>query len=266
MWTIVLWAVAFIIVYVTHWIYKWRTPKCKGGGLLPPGSSGFPLIGESIQMIKPSYSMGTPPFIAQRVKRYGSLFRTNIAGRHLVISTDVQTNSFILEQEGKLVEHWYLDSFENILNPSAITEVHKNFRGMVRSQVGVDTLKEKLLPQFEELALKTFQLWSTQDSTEVKSSISKTFAEMGAKVICSCEPTTSEELAGKLDRLIKGLMMCFPLNIPGTTYHKLIKVHLILLLFLVIGYNPDLATWTRVINRIRSRQVPIGLIVRTGPC
>lgn len=54
-------------LYVTHWIYRWRNPKCNG--VLPPGSMGLPLIGETIQLVIPSASLDLPPFIKNRMKR-----------------------------------------------------------------------------------------------------------------------------------------------------------------------------------------------------
>ena len=67
MWTVGLSVIALVVVSFTHWLYKWRNPKCNG--ILPPGSMGPPLVGESLQLIVPSYSLDIHPFIKNRVKR-----------------------------------------------------------------------------------------------------------------------------------------------------------------------------------------------------
>lgn len=59
--------VTLLTIYVTQWIYRWRNPKCNG--VLPPGSMGFPLIGETLQLIFPSHSLDLPPFLKNRIKR-----------------------------------------------------------------------------------------------------------------------------------------------------------------------------------------------------
>ena len=59
---------ALVIIGITHWVYRWRNPSCNGK--LPPGSMGFPLLGESLQFFSPNTTSGIPPFIKQRMKRY----------------------------------------------------------------------------------------------------------------------------------------------------------------------------------------------------
>nr|GMD57361.1 cytochrome P450 87A3-like [Ipomoea batatas] len=105
---------AVLSIYIAHWIYRWRNPKCNG--VLPPGSMGLPLIGETLQLIIPSHSLALPPFISTRIKRYGSIFKTNVAGRGVIISADADFNNFILKQDGKLVETWSMDTFAQVFD------------------------------------------------------------------------------------------------------------------------------------------------------
>ncbi|GFQ00951.1 cytochrome p450 87a3 [Phtheirospermum japonicum] len=162
--------VAMVSIYLTHWIYKWRNPKCNG--ILPPGSSGIPLAGETLQLLTPTYSHGVHPFIKKRLQRYGSLFRTNLAGRNVVVSADHEFNRFIFGQEEKLVVRWYLDSLSGLIKhgehkPDGLT-IHKYTRNLVVSHFGMDSIKQKLLSQFEDKVRKTLHSWSIQDSIELE--------------------------------------------------------------------------------------------------
>ncbi|RVX15942.1 Cytochrome P450 708A2 [Vitis vinifera] len=56
-----------LLTSITHWVYKWRNPKCNGK--LPPGSMGFPIIGETIQFFIPSKSLDVSSFIKKRMKK-----------------------------------------------------------------------------------------------------------------------------------------------------------------------------------------------------
>jgi cytochrome P450 len=97
-----------------------------------------------------------------------------MVGRPVVVSTDPEFNHYIIKQEGRLVELWYLDSFSKLFTMegenkvNAIGFVHKYIRSITLNHFGAESLKEKLLPQIEEIVNKTLQTWSSQPSIEVK--------------------------------------------------------------------------------------------------
>ncbi|XP_059310349.1 cucurbitadienol 11-hydroxylase-like [Lycium ferocissimum] len=151
-------------------VSRWRNPKCNG--VLPPGSMGFPLIGETLQLILPSHSLDLPPFLKNRIKRYGQMFKTNVAGRPVIISADPEFNNFILKQDGKLVETWSLDTFAEVFEQNTHSS-RKYTRHLTLNHFGVEALKDKLLPQMENFIKLTLEKWSGQDSLEVKSAAIK---------------------------------------------------------------------------------------------
>lgn len=57
---------------------------------LPPGSSGLPLIGETISFVLERN------FADKRIKKYGNIFRTNILGQPTVVMSGTDANEFIL--------------------------------------------------------------------------------------------------------------------------------------------------------------------------
>ena len=108
--------------------------------------------------------------------RYGTIFRTSVAGRPVVVSTDPEFNNFVVRQEGRMVEIYYMDTFSKLFKQEADDEsrisatgiVHKYIRGTTLGHFGSEKLKEKLLPQMEEFLDKTLSAWSSQPSVEVK--------------------------------------------------------------------------------------------------
>ncbi|KAL7156698.1 hypothetical protein ABFS83_02G026200 [Erythranthe nasuta] len=219
--------VGFVIVLLTQLIiiYRWRNPKCNG--ILPPGSLGFPFIGECFELIFPAHSYDLHPFIQKRLQRYGPLFRTNIAGSNVVVSADQEFNNFIFQQEDKSVVRWYLDSFVKLFEQSAeVTSnglsLHKHMRSTVLTSFGIESIQRNLLSRFEKLVQRTLHSWSTQDHIDVEYAIIAMFGEFGADLVCSYDAETSKELIDKYINTTSAVMS-FPLNIPGTTYHKSLK-------------------------------------------
>ncbi|KAF4357665.1 hypothetical protein F8388_007201 [Cannabis sativa] len=222
--SVVFGVVGLLVIWVGHWIRKWRNPKCNG--ILPPGSMGFPLIGETLPLIIPSYSLDIHPFIKTRIQRYGTIFRTSIAGRPVIMSADPEFNNFILQQEGKLVELWYMDTFSKIFaqdgesRTSAVGTVHKYGRNIFLNHFGTKSLKEKLIPQIEQVVNNALTSWSTQDSVDIKRVASAMILEFSAKLVFSYDAETSPiNITETYSRIINGFMS-FPLNIPGTAYHQ----------------------------------------------
>ncbi|XP_043717920.1 cytochrome P450 87A3-like [Telopea speciosissima] len=225
MWSISFFAVTLLVLWIVHWVYRWSNPKCNG--ILPPGSMGFPLIGESLQYFTPTASIDIQPFIKKRMDRYGALFKTSLVGRPVVISTDPEINQFIFQQEGKLFQIWYMDSFTEIFGEESLISVHgfvhKYLRSLIFTIFGPENLKEKLLPEVEQKTLKHLKLWSSQDSTELKYAISTMIFELAAKKLISYdEEISSKKLLDSFMIFIRGLIS-FPLNVPGTTYYKCIQ-------------------------------------------
>ncbi|KAM7532207.1 hypothetical protein LguiB_035617 [Lonicera macranthoides] len=209
-------------VYVSHWIYRWRNPKCNG--VLPPGSMGIPLIGETLQLIMPSASLDLPPFIKTRMKRYGSIFKTNVAGRPVIISADREFNYYILRQDGRLVDTWSLDTFAEVFEQASQSS-RKYTRNLTLNHFGVEALKDKLIPKMEAFVRETLHAWSSKDSIELKSASVKMTTDFAAKQLFSGDLDNSPlKLSDMFNDLVEGLMS-FPVNLPGTAHHKCLQIH-----------------------------------------
>ncbi|XVF35837.1 hypothetical protein REPUB_Repub19eG0005400 [Reevesia pubescens] len=219
-WSVWLCAISLLVIGVTKWIYRWRNPKCKG--ILPPGSMGLPLLGETLSFLVTGKSIDIHPFVKERMNRYGPLFKTSVAGRSIVISTDPDFNHFLFQQEGKLVEMWYMDSFAKLLRQDATTAsgyVHKYLRNLVLNHFGVETLKDKLLPQLECAINHRLQEWSKQPEVELKHQCAAMIFDFTAKHMFSYEPEKSENIVSNFSNFLEGLMS-FPLRIPGTAFYR----------------------------------------------
>ncbi|XVE94422.1 hypothetical protein REPUB_Repub02eG0007100 [Reevesia pubescens] len=220
MWSVWLCAISLLVICLTKWIYMWRNPKCEG--ILPPGSMGLPLLGETLSFLVRGKSIDIHPFVKKRMNRYGPLFKTSVAGRSMVISTDPDFNHFLFQQEGKLVEMLYMDSFAKLLRQdttAASGYAHKYLRQVVLNHFGVETLKEKLLSQLEHAINRGLLEWAKQTEVEVKDQSAAMIFNFTAKHMFSYEPENSENIVRNLSNFLEGLMS-FPIRIPGTAFYR----------------------------------------------
>ncbi|KAI3932075.1 hypothetical protein MKW92_005685 [Papaver armeniacum] len=218
--------IALCIVILTHYLYRWSNPKCNGK--LPPGSMGFPLIGETIQLFIPGNSLNMPRFVNKRIARYGTLFRTSLAGHPMVISNDPDFNYFILQQERKLVELWYMDSFTTIfggtINAStASIYIHKYIRNVILNYLGTEALKNQLLAKIEIMANQGLQSCAAQSSVELKTSIASMVFELTSMELFGYDSSKSSKFLSKMFTDFFSGLMTFPVNIPGTAFYRCMK-------------------------------------------
>ncbi|KAL2542999.1 Cytochrome [Abeliophyllum distichum] len=215
---------AFLVTSITHWLYKWRNPGCNG--VLPPGSMGWPLLGETLHFFAPNTSSDIPPFVKERMQRYGPIFKTSLVGRPVIVSTDADLNYFIFQQEGQLFESWYPSTFVEIFGRQNVGSLHgfmyKYLKNMVLNLFGPESLK-KMLPDVEQASNIYLKRWSGLTMAEMKESTSKMIFDLTAEKLISYDAEkSSDNLRGNFEAFIKGLIS-FPLDIPGTAYHKCLQ-------------------------------------------
>ncbi|GKC34466.1 beta-amyrin 28-oxidase-like protein [Tanacetum coccineum] len=76
---------------------------------LPPGSFGWPFIGETLAFIR-SRRGGTPErFTKERIEKYGSplVFKTSLLGERMAVFCGAEGNKFLFGNENKLVASWW---------------------------------------------------------------------------------------------------------------------------------------------------------------
>jgi hypothetical protein len=163
-----------IFVALLRWAYRWSHPKSRG--MLPPGSMGIPLLGETMQFFAPNPTYDVSPFVKERVKRYGSIFKTSIVGRQVVVSADPDMNYFVFQQEGKLFESWYPDTFTEIFGRDNVGSLHgfmyKYLKTLVLRLYGQENLKAVLLAETDAACRGSLASWAAQPSVELKEGLS----------------------------------------------------------------------------------------------
>ncbi|XP_011093255.1 cytochrome P450 87A3-like [Sesamum indicum] len=218
---LLLYVVVPLVVAVSLWVYRWRNPKCNG--VLPPGSMGLPLIGETFEYFSAQPLEGIPPFIAKRMARYGPVFRTSLVGQPVVMSTDQEVNQYIFGQEGKMFQAWYTQSGFRITGEKGLPvhagNSHKYLRNLIRDIVGLENLKEELVHEMDRITSKHLSRWAHSHEVDVKDAAEIMVVELGGKKFLGLEEGKALELRENYKNF-KDALISFPLNVPGTAFHE----------------------------------------------
>ncbi|XP_022983294.1 cytochrome P450 87A3-like isoform X1 [Cucurbita maxima] len=193
---------------------------------LPKGSMGFPILGETNHFFAPNPSFDVSPFIKHRVFKYGPIFKTSLVGKPLIISTDPDLNYLIFEQEETLFECWYPETFKKIFGDQFFGSLHgfmhKYLKNMIVNAFGIECLKSMVF-EVEAAAITRLRRWASCEVVELKDEIANMILDLTANKLISYDPENSpENLRENFVAFIQGLVS-FPLDIPGTAYHKCLR-------------------------------------------
>ncbi|KAJ4748919.1 Cytochrome P450 family protein [Rhynchospora pubera] len=189
---------------------------------LPPGTMGWPLIGESISFWKRG-----PDFVAARRRRFGSMFKTHLFGGPIVVCTDSDVNKYVLASESKGILPGYPRTFSEMTGKwntfSLYGSEHKAMRGALISLMSASVLKERLLPKIDEFMQSYLSNWSDKILDFQKKS-NEVVMLLVLKMVASTEGNIA--LTKELEEAMHQVSLSFftvAINLPGTTYNKGLK-------------------------------------------
>ncbi|KAL8110896.1 beta-amyrin 6-beta-monooxygenase-like [Apium graveolens] len=193
----------------------------------PPGSRGWPLVGESIWYAL----LGPQKFVDERMKKYSpKVFETNLFGEKMAVFCGAEGNKILFTNENKLVRSWWpmfvkrplyypdftdevasvdeitavlLSSLHSILKPEVLKEYISTMDFMAREQVESD--------------------WASREVVNTRVLLRKYTFDLSCKLfmnIVDSEHLT--KLAKHFGSVANGIYSV-PLDLPGTAYNRAIK-------------------------------------------
>ncbi|KAL0334863.1 UNVERIFIED_CONTAM: Abscisic acid 8'-hydroxylase 4 [Sesamum radiatum] len=215
--------IVYILLFLSALLYyhlsKKRSRKHKLTPKLPPGSMGWPYVGETLQL----YSKDPNAFFSDKQKRYGDVFKTHILGCPCVMLASPEAARFVLVTNAELFKPTYPKSKEKMIGPAALFfhrgEYHNHLRKLVQSSFSPEAIK-KLIPGIEAIAVSILGSWLSGQVTNTFQEMKKFSFEVGILAIFGhLERQQKEELKENYSIVDRGYNS-FPQNLPGTAYHK----------------------------------------------
>ncbi|KAL3626715.1 cytochrome P450 [Castilleja foliolosa] len=192
---------------------------------VPRGSSGWPLIGETLEFIASAYTSKPVSFMEKRKSLYGDVFRTHILGKAIIVSTDPEVNKMILQNQGHSFIPCYPKSITELLGKSSILQIngplHKRLHALIGVFLKSSQFKARITRDIEKTVKHSLSTWTDKSCrVYVQDETKKITFEILVRVLLSIGPGDEMEFLKKeFVEFIKGLI-CLPINLPGTRLYK----------------------------------------------
>ncbi|KAM7485919.1 hypothetical protein LguiA_001928 [Lonicera macranthoides] len=211
---------SFLILF---FIYKTKSNKTK----LPPGKTGLPVIGETLQFISTGRAGHPERFINERMKKYSpEIFKTSIGGDTMAVFCGPAGNKLLFSNENKLlVTCLPHNSLKIIFSPSPSPLITANKTHKILSQFVKPEALQKYVPMMDYTARNYIERECSTPSREVKIvPLSQNLAfSLACHLFVSVEdPQLIARIANSFKLVTKGLFSV-PINFPGTAFNRAIK-------------------------------------------
>lgn len=191
---------------------------------LPPGSLGWPVLGESLEFLQASRDGNLGKFIRDRMGEHGApIFKTSLLGEPMVVLCGPAGNKFLFSNEGKKVALWWPSSVRRLIGTSLITKAGdegRSDRKMLMSFFNPEALMRFVGTMDEVTRHHLRTQWQGKDQVEAYPTLKLYTFELACRLFMSItDPQLVTRLAHHFEVFLKGLIS-LPLDFPGTRFHR----------------------------------------------
>ncbi|KAJ6678701.1 CYTOCHROME P450 26 [Salix viminalis] len=196
-------------------------------GVLPKGSFGWPLIGETLDFIAAGYTSQPVSFMEKRRSLYGKVFKTHILGTPIIVSTDPGVNKVVLQNHGNIFIPAYPKSIREIFGEYSILQTNGTLQKKVHALIGgflrSPQFKARITRDIEHHVKLAMASWKDLPVLLIQEETQKFTFKVLVKALISLDPSDDFDfLKREFDEFIKGLI-CLPIKLPGTRLYKSLK-------------------------------------------
>ncbi|ERN00632.1 hypothetical protein AMTRI_Chr04g184590 [Amborella trichopoda] len=202
-------------------LVKNRGRTFKSTTKLPPGTMGWPFLGETLQL----YSHDPNIFFAAKQKRYGEIFKTHLLGCPCIMLASPEAARFVLMNQAHLFKPTYPKSKELMIGPNAIFfhqgDYHARLRKLVQGALSPEVIRS-IVPDIEAIALPLLDSWDGRVINTFLEMKKYTFDVGILSIFGSLDLHYKEELKKNYCVVDQGYNS-FPNKIPGTLYRNAVQ-------------------------------------------
>ncbi|KAK9280488.1 hypothetical protein L1049_014180 [Liquidambar formosana] len=218
-------AILFISLSLSFLTYRHKSHASTKN--LPPGTTGLPFIGESIEFLRTGQRGHPEKFIYDRMAKFSSqVFKTSLLGEPFAVVCGTAGNKFLFSNENKLVTAWWPSSVDKIFPSSLQTSAKEESKKMRKLLPGF--LKPEALQRYigimDMIAQRHFASgWDNKDEVTVFPLAKRYTFWLACRLFVSIEdPEHVAKLADPFNVLAAGIISV-PIDLPGTPFNRAIK-------------------------------------------
>ncbi|XP_047306661.1 beta-amyrin 28-monooxygenase-like [Impatiens glandulifera] len=196
-------------------------------GSLPPGTTGWPIFGESLEYLKKGWNGNPQEFIQERMAKFSPhAFKTSLFGAHTVVLCGAAGNKFMFSNENKLVTAWWPASIDKIFPSSTQTssnEEMKKMRKLLPHVLRAEAL-HRYIGIMDSISRRHLESdWANRDEVTVFPLAKMYTFWLACRLFISVEdPDQVAKFSEPFNLLASGIFSV-PIDIPGTPFNKAIK-------------------------------------------
>ncbi|KAL3529822.1 hypothetical protein ACH5RR_009144 [Cinchona calisaya] len=196
---------------------------------LPPGSFGWPILGETLEFLRRGWDGEPGRFVKERMEKHQSpaVFKTSLTGEPVAVVCGPAGNKLLFGNENKLVQVWWPASAKKLLGnglSNTVGEEAKQMRKTLSYFVSPDALMRlyiKTVDQVTQHHINTH--WQGKEEVKTFPIIKLYTFELACRLFMSLEdPQHIAKLAALFNVFLKGVIS-IPLNFPGTRFYRAVR-------------------------------------------
>ncbi|KAL3685967.1 hypothetical protein R1sor_003989 [Riccia sorocarpa] len=226
---------SLIIAATTLWLV-WTSAssffRTRGRDRFPPGSFGFPIIGDTVQFILASRSVvGHRTWLQKKIDKYGLLFKWRFQGMPVVVMDPPGGNKFVFQNDGKLFEIYWPLQMATLQGKEPVSVLHGEQHKLLRRHLNRffdHAAISRYVEGVDQKAVQHFaRYWEDKGESEFELVPFAAIKFYTFSTICNLLISLGE--GPEMDRFLehfvewtKGLLS-FPINLPGFAYYKALR-------------------------------------------
>ncbi|KAG0491837.1 hypothetical protein HPP92_005235 [Vanilla planifolia] len=193
-------------------------------GVVPSGSFGWPVVGETLEFVSAAYSPRPESFMDRRRERHGKVFKSHLFGSPTIVSTDAEVSRFVLQSDARSFVPSYPKSLLELMGSSSILLINGALQRRIHGLIGAffksSQLKSQITADMQSYVRCSMSTWADGQPILIQNQAKHLVFQILVKGLIGLEPGKEMLfLKQEFQEFIAGLMS-LPVKLPGTRLYK----------------------------------------------